>query len=59
MPEMVQKETDKYIKESDTIGRFIEESVEKSEENNISSAVLHDEYKKWCNIEGIPPIEKL
>jgi|GEM_PF-453143 len=51
-PQTVTDATAEYQRNSDKLGRFIEECLEKSFDDNCSAGTVYDIYKKWCDING-------
>jgi len=52
-PDAVTKETEKYQRDEDTIGRFLEEVCIKNPNGGVKAGVLYHAYRDWCSGEGI------
>lgn len=60
-PASVLSETNQYRAENDSIGKFIEEKIEKTEEKSLGVPFWHlySEYVKWCEQSREHPISKV
>jgi putative DNA primase/helicase len=54
-PDGVRVATNEYKKEEDTVGRFVEERIEKFIGSEIRAGKAYETYKEWCESEGIKP----
>lgn len=57
-PEEVQMATEIYRKESDVVGRFLEQETEKEEGAEVRASDLYGAYKTWCDSEGEKPVNQ-
>jgi phage/plasmid-associated DNA primase len=51
-PECVKSATDTYRQNSDKIGSFIEECLEKKDICNLTVKETYDTYRRWCSANG-------
>ena len=52
-PEAVRSSSQECRKEMDTLGRFLDERVVKARGETLSSMALYEDYKRWCEEQGI------
>ena len=50
--------SDSYQKDSDAVGRFIEESCHLSNQVKVTASELFDAWERWRKIDGSPEISK-
>ena len=55
-PEVVRSETDEYRKESDVIGKFLEERTTRSPEEKVRATELYFSYRGWCHENSESPV---
>ena len=55
MPESVQFATERYRRESDKVGLFIEDEMEPIPNAEERTSAVYDRYKKWCDANGCFP----
>jgi putative DNA primase/helicase len=57
-PEDVQLATETYRKESDVVGRFLEQEIVEEEGKEEGATDLYEAYKSWCESEGEKPLNQ-
>ena len=54
-PDVVEQATKEYREESNPIGQFINDNLQKSDGFNTSLKDVYENYKKWCEDQGLKP----
>lgn len=55
-PQQVIEAKKKYKMQNDSVTAFINERIEESKDNHIIKKHLYNEYKKWCEEQGLKPV---
>jgi putative DNA primase/helicase len=55
-PQQVIEAKKKYKMQNDSVTAFINEKIEESKDNYIIKKHLYNEYKKWCDEQGLKPV---
>lgn len=53
LPSSVSAATNDYSYDSDKVGRFVEEMLEKDDDAEVKTAVIYAAYQKWCRRNGV------
>ncbi|MGA3207540.1 MAG: phage/plasmid primase, P4 family [Syntrophales bacterium] len=52
-PRCIKEATNEYRNEEDTIGRFVEEKLERYEGDEVQAKDIYQAYRSWCEDQGI------
>jgi putative DNA primase/helicase len=56
LPEAVTNATDKYKKDSDTIGQWLELRTEQNSQSSVKSSIAYNDYRDWATENGYYPL---